>query len=120
MAAYPYVLVQEVPGAPISASPGVCYFCGSSQRQYQDERFPAYEPFIDLATSIDFEGFVYMCSTCLIEIGGLIGMVPQTDVAELKRTNRTLGRRNQILADKLQEAVGTIHTLSAPDPEPAE
>lgn len=115
------MLIYEVPGAPTNAAPGVCYFCRSAQRQYTDERFPEYEPFIDLATSIDFEGFVYICSTCVIEIGGLIGMVPAENVSELKKTNRTLGRRNQILEDKLEEAVKAIHAATeAQAPIPTE
>lgn len=117
MSAYPYGLVATIPGAPESASPGVCYFCGSGQQPYQDERFPAYAPALDLATAVEFEGFLYACANCVIEWAHLYGMMDTAKVNEIKANNRTLGRRNQILEQKLSEAVDMIQSLTRKDEE---
>lgn len=116
MASYPFTVVDGIPGAPISATPGICYFCRSAPRQYHDERFPAYEPAIDLATVIEMEGAVYICATCTTEIAHLLGMEDTAKVDDIKKTNRKLGRQNQILTDKLASAVETIHLLTAVQP----
>lgn len=63
---------------------GSCYLCKLSPRK---DRAGARELVIDTGVTIDFEGVVGICSTCVVEMAGMLGMVAASELEELKASH---------------------------------
>lgn len=82
-------LVDEYP---LGTANGTCYFCGASKR-------PG-ERLIDTERSIDFEGFLVVCETCVATMANLLGFVDPVTAARnaddhdaIKKSNTELKKQ---------------------------
>lgn len=80
-----------------SASPGLCYICGSDQQE-------ADPGVVSTGKWIEAEGIMEICAACLIEASALVGCVGPVKAAEvaerldaLRLSNRSLGRQVKAL-----------------------
>jgi hypothetical protein len=89
-----------------SASPGACYFCNAARRQ--GEAVVDFHLQVDVAqfdgTAID--GWLQACSTCMAEVGRLIGMAPADEVAAL-RSELALEQDRRRCAEQLLDEADT-------------
>lgn len=76
-----------------SASPGVCWLCNQSRR-------PA-DVVVDLDKSIDMEGNVQVCSTCVTHLASEIGMLSVKDADRIKGQTAAANARAKEAETKL-------------------
>jgi hypothetical protein len=94
-----------------SASPGTCYFCNAARRP--GESVVDFHLQVDVAsfdgTAID--GWLQACSTCMAEVGRLIGMESAENVAAL-RAELSLEQARRLTAEQqLDEADRALDAL---------
>lgn len=71
------------------AAPGKCACCGAVDR-----------PVVDFGLDVRWFGVVYFCELCLTEIGQIIGLVPESELLEVKQDSaRTF--KDQVLSRDL-------------------
>lgn len=67
----------QIPQISPSARGGVCSVCGTEQNALT-------EGALTTGVEVEFEGFIEVCTPCVREAGGLIGMVPAERHEELE------------------------------------
>src|SRR5260221_1748032 len=80
-----------------SVSPGVCWICNAARRRDLDEKI------VDIHKSIDWEGWVQICGSCVSEMGALIGLIDAEQADTLKR-QATSATESRDLSDKRANA----------------
>lgn len=108
---------------PNTAAGNTCYRCHASPR----EQFGVREKVLDLGISIDFEGGLALCQTCVEEMGRRLGMVPAHVVTELEADLNALRARVDEHAAEMAElearaerAEEALRTITAIRDEPAD
>ena len=74
----------EFHSAGVSASPGVCYFCGTHRRAEE-------EAVLSTGVAIHMEGMLELCRACVLEMASHFGAIAPEKAAQLRETNRRLG-----------------------------
>lgn len=72
-----WVVHEEYPPGGPPELGAACYFCKASKRRDLDEKV------LDPNIHISFEGFIYVCSTCIEEAASLVGMRTAAQVNNL-------------------------------------
>lgn len=102
---------QILPEYPIGTIGNSCIKCHSDLRPRSGNRADGHEQALDTGVSIDFEGRVVFCETCIIEIATQLGMIREGKVDELRKNNRELGRQNRQFSLELETCKRTIKSL---------
>jgi hypothetical protein len=104
------MILEDYPNG--CARTGACYICGSSKRPGGQTADGRPDRIIDLGRDIEWEGRLCICSTCLghaaLEIGYRL-----PDDEELGVKNRRLGRRCQVLEERVEHYRAIINELTA-------
>lgn len=102
----------------MTMQPHTCLYCGrgNSTTNTKGEN----GPYVDLQRDVNFNETVYICETCALEVGSLVGMITADDRRELIRKLKGLSKkchnleadlekmtRRKLIADKKLQAVGT-------------
>lgn len=94
-------ILEEYPNG--CARPGACYLCGSSKRDGVQVGTRSGQPdlIIDLGRDIEWEGRLCICTECFGDIALQLGYLPpQSD--NMGKVNRALGRKVQVLEDRIE------------------
>ena len=75
--------------------PGTCLACGNGTCEFG---------YIDLGTFFDYEGQMYLCKTCVEEVGEVVGMLTIDESAFLQTTCESLAEENKRLSKELEDA----------------
>lgn len=59
---------------PLGSAGNACYVCNAAQRTLAGGRV---ESVVDFGRQIDFEGFLFVCETCITEAAGLLGWIDE-------------------------------------------
>lgn len=108
-------MIQLLDRYPIGTAFNVCYRCRAAQRTLADGRR---ERVVDPYISIDFEGSLMFCESCVVELAGLLGMVlpdvVEDLVAERDEALEAVIRANQRTedAEALTAALRKFDTMS--------
>jgi hypothetical protein len=95
-----------------SASPGTCYFCHAARRQ--GESVVDFHMQVDVATfdGTALDGWLQSCSTCMAEVGRLIGMESADKVALLRQELSLETARRLTAEQQLDEADKALDALT--------
>lgn len=89
-----------------------CYFCKASQRDMGQGRK---ELVIDTMTNIDFEGFLSICESCVLEMGRLIGMISPEQAIDLQFETAQLREDNRAVNEQLNDTLEALSMLRKVD-----
>lgn len=96
-----------------------CYICKSDLRKESPTGQEPHEVAIDTGVSIDFEGFLAFCESCVVEMASLLGMKTPQQVADIE-ADRDLAIANAVetarVLDLTETALNSLRAL----PEPKE
>jgi hypothetical protein len=92
--------------------PGKCAACGYSGGT--DSISSTYERmFIDLGFDVDYYGTIVFCTTCVIEMGSVLGFVTPTVANELRDKVSSLTASNQELGLANNQLRGALNVLTS-------
>lgn len=95
--------MQLISPLPQRARHSACVKCGSSSSKRQ---------FFDLGVFIEFEGALFLCTVCVIEMGHEIGFITEDQHKNVKDNNQKLLASNAELRVRIEEQNGVIDVLS--------
>ena len=84
--------------------PGGCMVCGNGTHE---------EGYVDLGVFYDYEGSMYLCMTCALQVSALIGCVLPEEILALKKTNEQVVQERDDLRKDLDHAQHHIDTVNA-------
>lgn len=87
-------LIPEFNGPELSASGGVCYFCGSGRQ-------PSDKGIVLTDINIHMEGIIEVCRNCVVQMSALYGCLSPEAADDLRARNREFGRRAGVAEKRL-------------------
>jgi hypothetical protein len=101
------IVETYLPGTACSA----CYLCRASQRLIDEGRTQRRELVVDTGRSIDFEGGLALCETCIREMARLVGMVDAGLVIDVEEALIEARSARAAAEAERDEAVATADAL---------
>lgn len=92
------------------AAPGHCFLC----------RSVAHPPFIDTGLNIMFEGAIYLCTSCLREMFGMLPVIKANQeqfLAAWRAGYNTAATRGAFMATQIERAIGAFYDVSTAHPD---
>jgi len=100
-------------------SPGKCAICGHVGTNETGDRSPVY--FIDIGLDVDYYGRVYLCTTCVVQMGNVLGFTSpvetenhRTRLQEQESELIVLREQNERLRASLVNLLGVANDSSVP------
>jgi hypothetical protein len=84
--------------------PGACMVCGNGTHE---------QGYVDLGVFYDYEGTMYLCMTCALQVAALIGCVLPEEIESLKKTNEQIAQERNDLRKELDHAQHHVDTANA-------